>query len=422
MRDAARRAVMPLGATLALAMAAAIVTSPPALAAGLPAAGASANRPAWPSESGQPGGSRSESPAVAVTRMPDATAKSAIAPLRGLLQADLFVIGAAPLSPSVTAALRRLPDVTAAQQIDAARIQVDGKITAMLGVNPSAFRAFAAQPTADAVGLWQNVAGGGIAISYTMGTDDKLPMGRPVRVNGRRTEELPLAGLGTVGIPGIDAVVSDSVARSLGVPAGNAIVISAPHADLSSLLREAQKLLPRGAQAAALVAQKEAAPSGGASQASVGGAGDGQVSASGGPGLSAAQVHAFLTAAESRLGLPYVYGAAGPDAFDCSGLVQWSMRQAGIVMPRVAADQALTGPAVSISQLQPGDLLFYHTDPTAPDYISHVAIYIGDGLMEQAPETGMDVQIVPAAFGSEYAGAVQVYPAVAAQVAAQVAD
>jgi cell wall-associated NlpC family hydrolase len=155
---------------------------------------------------------------------------------------------------------------------------------------------------------------------------------------------------------------------------------------------------------------------------SAGGAGDGQVSAGSGPGLSVAQVRAFLTAGESRLGLPYVYGAAGPDAFDCSGLVQWSMRQAGIVMPRVAADQALTGPSVTISQLQPGDLLFYHTDPTAPDYISHVAIYIGDGLMLQAPETGMDVEVVPAAFGSEYAGAVQVYPRVAAEVAAQVAD
>jgi peptidoglycan DL-endopeptidase CwlO len=421
MRDAARRVLLPLGATMALAMAAAVVTSPPALAAGLPAAGASANRPAWPSESGQPGGSRSGSPAVAVTRMPDAAASPAIAPLHGLLQADLFVVSSGPLSPSVATALRRLPDVTAVQQIDAARIEVGGKLTAMLGVDPSAFRAFAEQPTAGATGLWQNVAAGGIAVSYTMGTMDKLPPGRPVRVDGRRTEELPLAGVGTVGIPGIDAVVSDSVARSLGIPAGNAVVVSAPKANLSSLLRETGKLLPRGAEAAPLVAQN-ASSSGGASQVSASGAGDGQVSAGSGPGLSVAQVRAFLTAGESRLGLPYVYGAAGPDAFDCSGLVQWSMRQAGIVMPRVAADQALTGPSVTISQLQPGDLLFYHTDPTAPDYISHVAIYIGDGLMLQAPETGMDVEVVPAAFGSEYAGAVQVYPRVAAEVAAQVAD
>jgi peptidoglycan DL-endopeptidase CwlO len=415
MREAARRMLLPAGAALALVMATSAAISPSALAAGLPAAGASSNRQALPGPAGQPG---SGSRVVAVTRMSGSQAAPALAPLHGLLQADLLVVGAAPLKPSLAAALRRLPSVVATQQIDAARIQVDGKITAMLGVDPSAFRAFAAKPTAEATGLWQNVATGGIAVSYTMGTLDKLPQGRPVRVVGRRTEALPLAGLGTVGIPGIDAVVSDSVARSLGMPAGNAIVISAPHANLASLVREAGKLLPHGTQAAPLVAQVSRASSGSASPA---GAGDGQAGAVGGPGLSTAQVRAFLAAADSRLGLPYVWGGAGPDVFDCSGLVQWSMARAGIVMPRVAADQALTGPQVPVSQLQPGDLLFYHTDPTAPGYISHVAIYLGDGVMLQAPEPGLDVEAVPAAFGSEFAGAVAVYPRVAAAVAGEAA-
>jgi cell wall-associated NlpC family hydrolase len=99
-------------------------------------------------------------------------------------------------------------------------------------------------------------------------------------------------------------------------------------------------------------------------------------------------------------------------------LVQWSLARAGVVMPRVAVDQARTGPQVPVSLLQPGDLLFYHTDPTAPTYISHVAIYLGKGLMIQAPEPGMNVQIVPADFGSGFAGAVRVYPRVAAAVAA----
>ncbi len=116
--------------------------------------------------------------------------------------------------------------------------------------------------------------------------------------------------------------------------------------------------------------------------------------------------------------MPYVWGAAGPDAFDCSGLVQWSLARAGVVMPRVAADQARTGPLVPLSQLRPGDLLFYHTDPTAPGYISHVAIYLGNDLMIQAPEPGMTVQIVPADFGAGFAGAVRVYPRIAAAVAA----
>ena len=97
------------------------------------------------------------------------------------------------------------------------------------------------------------------------------------------------------------------------------------------------------------------------------------------------------------------------------------MRQAGVVMPRVAADQAQTGPQIPIADIQPGDLLFYHTDPTAPTYISHVAIYIGDGRMLQAPEPGEDVQVVPADFGAGFAGAVRVYPRVAAAVAGNIA-
>ena len=127
-----------------------------------------------------------------------------------------------------------------------------------------------------------------------------------------------------------------------------------------------------------------------------------------------------VAAALTRVGDPYVWGAAGPTTFDCSGLVQWSFAEAGVTMPRVAADQARTGPAVPVSQLQPGDLLFYHTDPTDPGYISHVAIYLGDGKMVQAPETGENVEVVPADTGSEFAGAVRVDPALAAAVASSI--
>jgi cell wall-associated NlpC family hydrolase len=137
--------------------------------------------------------------------------------------------------------------------------------------------------------------------------------------------------------------------------------------------------------------------------------------------MTGAQLTAFLQAAESRRGLPYVWGAEGPGSFDCSGLVQWSLARAGISVPRVAADQARTGPAVPVSQLEPGDLLFYHTDPTAPGYISHVAIYLGQGQMIQAPQPGENVEVVPASFGSEFAGAVRVYPRIAAEAAGGVA-
>ncbi len=400
-----------LGAGLVALTLAAAGNAPSALAAPAGAQSGSGVQP--PAEAGAatqvlPGPSGSAS--VTVARLPGPS--PALAPLRRLLEADLFVVAPATLPSGVATAVQRLRGVAAAEPLDAARLEVDGKLTAMLGVDPSAFRAFAAKPTAQSLGLWKNVAAGGVAVSYTMSKLDNLPIGHAVRVTGRRTEDLPVAGLGTVGIGGVDAVVSDAVARSLGIPADNAIVISAPRADLSTLMKQIKKLLPRGAAVASLVAQS--ASSG---VAETGGAAGIAGTAADGPGLTYAEAVAFLEAAESRLGMPYVWGGDGPTDFDCSGLVQWSLAQAGVVMPRVAAEQALTGPQVPLSELQPGDLLFYHTDPTAPDYISHVAIYLGGGKMEQAPEPGLDVEIVPADFGSEFAGAVAVYPKVAAQVA-----
>ncbi len=362
----------------------------------------------------QPGNIRSEPHVVNAANLLSPAGPGALPRLHGLLQADLLVVAPTSLPRDAAAALRRLPGVVAAEQVDAARIQVDGKFVAMLGVDPVAFRAFAAKPTAESEPLWRDVAAGGVAVSYTMGKLDKLSLSRPLRVAGRSTEDLRVAGFGTVGIAGVDAVVSDQVARSLGIPAGNAIVVSAPHAELGALTKRIGSLLPRRATVAALVAQ---APVSGVPLTS-GAAGAAAVSAGSGPGLSAAELSVFLKAAVSRLGLPYVWGAAGPSSFDCSGLVQWSLAQAGVTMPRVAVDQARTGPQVPLSQLQAGDLLFYHTDPTAPTYISHVAIYLGKGLMIQAPEPGMDVQIVPADFGSGFAGAVRVYPRVAAAAAA----
>ena len=372
------------------------------------------------------GGVRSAEKAVTVASLSGAAAP-AIAPLRRLRPADLLVVAPTGLPGRLSARIGGLHGVAAAERIDAARIRLGGKQVAMLGVHPSSFRAFAAGPTARATKLWQDVAAGGVAVSYTMGRQDKLPVGQAVRVAGARTERLRVAGYGTVGIAGIDAVVSDPVARSLGIPAGNAIVISAPHADLSSLMHAVRRLLPRQAVVAPLVAQSQPAES--ASPASPGPAGQGVtgpgaagapgVTAADGPGLSSAQAAAFLSAAESRLGRRYVWGGSGPEVFDCSGLVQWSLARAGIVMPRVAVDQARTGPQVAVSQLQPGDLVFYHTDPTAPQYISHVAIYLGGGRMIQAPEPGEDVEIVPAVTsGRGFAGAVQVYPRLAAAVAA----
>ena len=340
-----------------------------------------------------------------------------VAPLSRLRPADLLVVAPTTLPASLTRRVGRLRGVAAVQRLDAGSLKVNGEFIQMLGVNPSRFRAFAARPTARSTALWRSVAAGDIAVSYSMGRENRLKLGSKVHVAGAQPEDLRVGGYGTVGISGVDAVVSDSVATSLGIPSDNALVVSAPRARLARLMHKIKRMLPRHAAIAQLVTQLEPGQVI-QSQVTTGGAAGATSPVSGdGPPITAAQVHAFLKAALSRVGLPYVWGAAGPRSFDCSGLVQWSMRQAGITMPRVAVDQATTGPQVPISDLSPGDLLFYHTDPTAPTYISHVAIYLGNGLMEQAPEPGMDVQVVRAVFGAGFAGAVEVFPELAASVA-----
>jgi cell wall-associated NlpC family hydrolase len=340
-------------------------------------------------------------PAVTPQRAP------VVAPLKQTRVAALMVVAPSTLSPAVLTAVAGVANVTAAEPVEAVRVKVNGTLTAVLGVSPSGFRGFAAQATAASDNLWRGVAGGGIAVSYTMGKLDHLPLGGTVMLSGTHDQKLRVVAFGTLGIGGVDAVVSHNVARSLGAPVNNAIVISIRGTDVSGAAAAVAKLIPKGAGVQQLV-----------SVVSSGQAGVGPATAA---SASTPQLNAMLAAAMSRQGKPYVWGGNGPNVFDCSGLVKWSFAQAGIVMPRVAADQALAGPAVPVSQLQPGDLLFYHTDATAPNYISHVAIYIGKGWMIQAPEPGKTVEVVPADLGSEFAGAIRVSPAQAASVAGHVA-
>jgi cell wall-associated NlpC family hydrolase len=100
----------------------------------------------------------------------------------------------------------------------------------------------------------------------------------------------------------------------------------------------------------------------------------------------AAQV--AVNTALAQVGDPYVWGAGGPDAFDCSGLMQYAYSAAGISLPHSSSSQSTMGTPVSREQLQPGDLVFFYSP------VSHVGMYIGNGQMVHAATSGTPVQVV----------------------------
>ena len=100
----------------------------------------------------------------------------------------------------------------------------------------------------------------------------------------------------------------------------------------------------------------------------------------------------------AQVGKSYVYGAAGPSAFDCSGLMMMAWAQAGISLPHSSSAQYGVGRHVASSDLQPGDLVFYYSP------ISHVAMYIGNGLIVEAANPGAGIR-VSGVFSMPYSGA-----------------
>ncbi len=97
-----------------------------------------------------------------------------------------------------------------------------------------------------------------------------------------------------------------------------------------------------------------------------------------------------VQAAQTKLGSPYVYGAAGPNSFDCSGLVQWAFKQAGLNLPRTSYAQAAAGTPVSQSDLRPGDVVSFYGG-------SHSGIYAGNGNVIHASTEGQPVKLAPIA-------------------------
>lgn len=144
-----------------------------------------------------------------------------------------------------------------------------------------------------------------------------------------------------------------------------------------ALVAAAAKAAAAAAAAAAARQSADAAPSGGGGTATPYRPGD---------------ASAAVAYARAQLGSPYVWGGAGPDTFDCSGLTMRAWEHAGVDLPHFAADQYAESTPLSYRQLHPGDLVFWSHDGTPQD-IYHVALYLGDDRMIEAPRTGDVVKV-----------------------------
>jgi cell wall-associated NlpC family hydrolase len=196
----------------------------------------------------------------------------------------------------------------------------------------------------------------------------------------------------TQAVHGVLVSEQTQAAAQKGVMAANAAAVHQRLAQSNRVLAGVQSDIKR------LIAQQQAA-SEAAAVASLGGRSGGTGALSGGDPPTSSKGAAAVWWAEKALGRPYVWGASGPDSFDCSGLSMWAYSHVGISLPHSSGAQFSAGPHVSRANVEPGDLVFFGSP------IHHVGMYVGGGQFIEAPYTGADVRISSLGNRSDYAGA-----------------
>ncbi len=188
-----------------------------------------------------------EETAVAAPDVSDAKAPR-LAPLAGRARADVVVSSDRALSAAELAALRTLSPGGFAT-IRVGDVTFAGHAQRTIGVNPATFRAFAPKGTAEATGVWQAVARGDVVVAHAEAKSAHLPLGKPVLLEGAKaTQRARLGALATTGLPGVVAVVRDSLAASLGLPAQNGAVLGAGAGDPVKLAASVRKVVGKHAK------------------------------------------------------------------------------------------------------------------------------------------------------------------------------
>ena len=188
-----------------------------------------------------------------------------VAPLSDLRVPDLLVTVRRPLTPAQVEALQAVRKVEAVTVVDAGTVRIGGKAARVVGVDPSQFRAFTPQETASSDALWKAVARGELAPSYGLARARDLPLGGTVTVDGIKDLQGRVGAVAAYGLPGIDLVTDRAVARSLGVVASSAVVVSAPDRGIGALRRAVREVVGEDAVVEVLrpevVAPKRSRPS-----------------------------------------------------------------------------------------------------------------------------------------------------------------
>jgi hypothetical protein len=188
-------------------------------------------------------------------------AASLVAPLRERRTPHLLVAHPGTLPADVVERARRAKGVAAVEVVDAARAQVAGRRVGLLGVDPSTFRTFAPQSSAVSDQLWQAVAAGDLVVSFDLGQAGGLTLGGVVPAGGSTSPgQMRVGAYATMGIADVDAVVSRTRARELGLPSGNALIVSARKTSPEKLSKALKKILPSGTKIAVLAPSRQQAP------------------------------------------------------------------------------------------------------------------------------------------------------------------
>ena len=186
-----------------------------------------------------------------VAPQPTATAPSAVAPLTQRLRADVLVTATQPLSPAVVRQLDRLHISAATATIDVGTVRLNGHAVRAVAADPSQFRAFAPQGTAEITGVWETVARGEAIVSHATAKRLKLVLGGPITVYGLKrgsaVQTMRLGALATT-LPGAEIVVKQSLARPLGLRPTTGVILSAGKADPAKLANAVRSVVGALAQ------------------------------------------------------------------------------------------------------------------------------------------------------------------------------